>query len=198
MSKPVLSFADLRVRSFEKWEFLNLCERFAPESRDYFLSISERSAGFNEGAAGAFLMAGNLKALGFDPGEIIIKRNSEGRPYIENNMADFSVSHSGNHVMCAAALNGRIGCDIQVIKPYPDEKRDKLAEYFMTAEEIEQYKAAEDKDEFYCRLWTEKEALLKCRSGSVWDDLKKIKPKSGFVNGRIENALWSYYYEGEA
>jgi 4'-phosphopantetheinyl transferase len=45
-----------------------------------------------------------------------VKYTRHGRPYLEN-IFDFNISHSGRYVVCAICTYGRVGIDIEEVKP---------------------------------------------------------------------------------
>lgn len=95
------------------------------------------------------------------PAEICFGYGEYGKPYIENTDLNFSLSHSGNHIVYAVTRGASIGVDIEEIKQDIDFLSvGKLvfseAEYtqFLTVPEDERALA------FY-RGWTRKEAYIK-------------------------------------
>lgn len=77
-----------------------------------------------------------------------------GKPYLENCSAYFSISHSGDYVLCALSEK-EIGCDIEKIKEY----NPRIPERFFTQKEIR--RLGDDNKELFTRLWTLKESILK-------------------------------------
>jgi 4'-phosphopantetheinyl transferase len=65
---------------------------------------------------GKLLLKKALKDLGIESGLTNLKYSEYGRPYLENN-TDFNISHSGYVVVCAISTDGKIGIDIEEIKP---------------------------------------------------------------------------------
>ena len=78
------------------------------------------------------------------------------KPYFDDSI-DFNISHSGEFVICAISLEGKIGVDIEEIKPVFFTE---LKVFFspMECNKIEQ--SADSTVSFY-RHWTQKEAFLK-------------------------------------
>ena len=79
-----------------------------------------------------------------------------GKPYLETGDVFFSISHSGNYVLCCVSDN-EIGCDIEKIKAY----NPKVGKRFFTAKEAGLLEEAENKDILFYKLWTLKESILK-------------------------------------
>ncbi|MBR5992350.1 MAG: 4'-phosphopantetheinyl transferase superfamily protein [Lachnospiraceae bacterium] len=67
-------------------------------------------------------------------------------------MIDFSLSHSGDKVMCAIS-DCEVGCDVEMIKD-----NTKVANRFFTGHEAE---LARDNAEVFTRIWTLKESFIK-------------------------------------
>ncbi len=79
-----------------------------------------------------------------------------GKPYLENSDIYFSISHSGNYVVCCISEK-EIGCDIEKIKDY----NPKVGKRFFTGKEAELLENKDTEDIFFARLWTLKESILK-------------------------------------
>lgn len=85
-----------------------------------------------------------------------IQYTSYGRPYLQDGL-DFNISHSGNVVVCAVSLNGKIGIDI--------EKKENIdihgfSDKFSFTEWNNILVNFPELDKFY-EYWTKKEAVLK-------------------------------------
>lgn len=80
---------------------------------DYLLGKGEKS--FVESACGFLLLDSLLVKHGIDRANLAIAADDNGRPRILRDDIDFSVSYSGNCVMCAIALgeNARVRCDLR-------------------------------------------------------------------------------------
>lgn len=68
-----------------------------------------------------------------------------------------NLSHSGNIALCAAG-DSDIGCDVEKIK----EANLKIAERFFAPSEYEALCKNSEPNRFFYRLWTAKEAFMKC------------------------------------
>jgi 4'-phosphopantetheinyl transferase len=85
-----------------------------------------------------------------------VKYNSHHRPYFDNGI-DFNIAHSGNLAVCCGTDTGRVGIDIEQIKPID------LSEYtdYFTYAEWEVIRRYPDIMRGFYDFWTRKEALLK-------------------------------------
>ena len=81
-----------------------------------------------------------------------IQYNEKGKPFLKNNLAYISLSHSG-HFAVASIASHNVGVDIEEIKPIEDG----VIQRVTTKNEQKQIKNLRD---FY-RLWTAKECMLK-------------------------------------
>ena len=92
-----------------------------------------------------------------------------GRPYLYHNI-DFNISHSGEYVVCSITDEGKVGIDIEKIKPID------LADYeqYMTSEQLGNIKKdANDYNKFYA-YWTIKESVLKADGRGLLVPLENI------------------------
>jgi 4'-phosphopantetheinyl transferase len=83
--------------------------------------------------------------------------NPFDKPYF-NHPFHFNISHSGNIVVCAASTATAIGIDIEKIQPIP------ITDYtdYFTANEINSINSSNNKTHDFYKIWTKKEALIKC------------------------------------
>lgn len=107
-------------------------------------------------AAGALFTRG-LYEMGVDPLTAAVSFNSWGKPYLQGiPHVHFSISHSGEFVMCALS-DEEIGCDIQ----QTSTSRISVAKRFFTDQEQIQVSSANDPQDEFTRLWTLKESYVK-------------------------------------
>ena len=78
------------------------------------------------------------------------------RPFIEGAI-DFNISHSGDYVVCAINTTGRVGVDIERIKPLQIEE----FKGCMTSEEWRAIQESPVRLEKFYELWTLKESVIK-------------------------------------
>jgi 4'-phosphopantetheinyl transferase len=91
-----------------------------------------------------------------------LKYELYNRPFIDNKI-DFNISHAGEYVVCAISDQGRLGIDIELIKPI------NISDFnqYMETEQLS-YK------EFY-EIWTIKEAVIKADGRGLSIPLLDIK-----------------------
>lgn len=93
-----------------------------------------------------------------------------GRPDLH-----FSLSHCREAAICV--LSDRpVGIDIESVGRY----NERLARYTMNEEEMAKIIASNRPDIAFTRLWTQKEAVLKCTGEGIGNDLKNVL--SNFLN----------------
>lgn len=90
-------------------------------------------------------------------GDTVISDNGFGKPVAENGVG-FNLSHSGEWVLLAVG-DGEIGCDIERPEIVSYEKMGRIV---FTENELRLVNEARDKMGEFFKLWTKKEALLKC------------------------------------
>jgi len=95
--------------------------------------------------------------------------NDYGRPCLDHTL-DFNISHSNDFVVCAVSEEGKVGIDIEKIRPMEAERFQK----YFSRDEIREIASAEDKDEQFFRYWTLKEAVLKAEGIGIRVSLKSI------------------------
>ena len=125
-----------------------------------------------------------------------LKFSDHNRPYFKDNI-DFSTSHSGDKVICAASINNRLGVDIELVRDL-----DPLDHFcFLDASEIELLKNSNDPIPLFYQLWTRKEAIAKANGFGVIEsfDIENVKnnrkdvPKTNYV---IEDLIIDSNYKG--
>jgi 4'-phosphopantetheinyl transferase len=85
-----------------------------------------------------------------------LRYTPQEKPYFEGG-PEFNTSHSGNRVICALSPNGRIGIDIEFIRPIAFE--DFQTQF--TPTEWRAIHGAPDPVTAFYRFWTAKESLIK-------------------------------------
>ncbi len=128
-------------------------------------------------AAGEALSKKMLSAaLGITPESITLLRTKKGKPYVNGYDVHFSVSHSGDHILCAVH-EAPIGADIQEILPL----REKVLKKVCTPAEI--VYIGDDPARF-TEVWTRKEAYAKLTGKGLAIGLQNISVAD-------ENSLFS-------
>ena len=81
----------------------------------------------------------------------------------------FNISHCREAAICVLS-DKPVGVDIESIRPYNES----LARYTMSDEEMIQIERAERREVEFIRLWTLKEAVLKCSGEGIRNDMKHV------------------------
>jgi len=120
--------------------------------------------------------------LNADPQSIVLSKGVEGKPFFSkefqpaDQVIDFNISHGKNLVACALASNTRIGIDAEKT----DRDIEGTASLFLTTDELQeiQYLSGKEKQEAIYRLWTLKEAFMKCNGYGLGYMLEKVNVSS--------------------
>lgn len=105
-----------------------------------------------------------------------LEYNTHHRPYFDNNF-DFNITHSGNFAICCGTDTGKVGIDIEQIKPIdPSEYTD----YFTDAE-WKVIRSYPDIMTGFYDFWTRKEALLKAIGTGFHTPLASVDVTDDFV-----------------
>jgi len=151
----VASVQPERLALWESW--------LAPEKRQRLSRLPERGRLLSLCGDGlAREMLG--EKLGKAAGSVKFSYTKNGKPLSEG--AYFSVSHSGGTVVCVVAETP-IGVDVEQIRPVPPHLGEALAGSWTTEEE-------------FWKLWTTREAIIKCRGGRLWD-WKTVRETQGRI-----------------
>ncbi len=126
--------------------------------------------------------------LGLAPTEVAIGYGTHGKPRVRGGPS-FNVAHSGPWVLMALAEEGRVGVDVEVVRPLADLE-EVAARVFHPEERAELSAAGADErarlTPFY-RLWTRKEALVKALGGGLSLPLERLRCAAG--DGRDGSTL---------
>ena len=124
----------------------------------------------NEKARGFIAARGRLRQvlgryLHLSPGEVQFSYNPNGKPELQGNEKmglHFNLSHSGSWALLALTKGLQVGVDLEWIDA--DADYEKIAAQFFSSAEKEvllKFSEARRRRGFY-RIWTKKEAALKC------------------------------------
>jgi 4'-phosphopantetheinyl transferase len=101
-------------------------------------------------------------------------RREEGKPFLINAPTPvyFNLSHSGNFAVLAVSTLGEIGIDIETIRP---RNFLAIAERYYHADELAQLQAlpAAEREHYFFKLWTLKEAFFKATGSGISSGLDK-------------------------
>jgi 4'-phosphopantetheinyl transferase len=105
---------------------------------------------------GKVLLLEGLKSLHLNSSLDELKVNGYNKPYLSD-FFDFSISHSGEIVLCALTIGQKVGIDVEEIKEidFEDFKR------FFSTQQFDQIVGAYDPFSEFYKLWTIKESVVK-------------------------------------
>jgi len=95
-----------------------------------------------------------------------VQYNAYCKPYLSKEL-DFSISHSGDMVVCALTQNGQIGIDTEKLRPVSIRS---FSHFLSTSECL----ATGESSDAFIDLWTCKEAVLKGCGDCHLDQLKDV------------------------
>jgi 4'-phosphopantetheinyl transferase len=134
---------------------------------------------------GKLLLKKGLGDLGIDRSLSQLKYTRYGRPYFEN-LLDFNISHSGTHIVCAFCGTGKIGIDLEEVKPIEID----IYKDIFHDEEWTRIATSQDKCQTFLYYWTAKESIVKAEGGGLNIPLKKIHVKEGTAT--LEQHVWYF------
>ena len=134
-----------------------------------------RAEGDRRRTAAGELLARRMIAerLGIPAEDIVFGRTARGKPYAVGLPVEFSVSHSGNLVICAAA-DKPVGADIQIIRPVKDRLITRVCSERELDYVISAGSSPSEKLPRFFRVWTGKEAYLKYTGTGIVSDLREV------------------------
>ena len=107
---------------------------------------------------GKLLLIESLKTYGYSTDCLNnIAFDQFGRPFIDQYI-DFNISHSEEYVVCAASEVGRVGVDIERIKPVTLSEFDQC----MSKKELAEINCDANRYKKFFDYWTMKESAMKC------------------------------------
>ena len=116
-----------------------------------------------------------------------------GKPFLPDApQHHFNISHSGRYVVLSVS-NEPVGVDIELLQ----RGRRKIASKFFTLEENIQIDQSYDPDRTFTRLWTLKEAFLKCIGTGIGRNLRKTSINLNGGDIRVEQNINNnpYYFK---
>jgi len=97
-------------------------------------------------------------------GEVSVAHDSRGAPYLPDRPGLFvSLSHCRRAVAAAVSRERRVGIDVESRRRVSDS----LVERVCSPDELALVRASSDPTMAFLRLWTRKEAVLKCRGTGI-------------------------------
>jgi 4'-phosphopantetheinyl transferase len=133
-----------------------------------------------------------------------IKRNENGKPivYKEDDQVhpiQFNISHTKDAFVIAFVEGHHVGIDIESSKS--ERPLSKLAQRFFAPAEIEilLHLSEEDKKNIFFKLWTLKEAMIKCLGVSLFTGLPRARfnaasPAIALLNPSAEDEQLKFYH----
>ncbi len=143
------------VGSFDEALYLKLLAylpRMRRDKAEAYLCAEDRYLS----AGAGYLLERALTAYGIKDGDREVVYGGCGKPRLKSGKLFFNLSHSGSVAVCALS-ESEVGVDVQKIQPRTRELMRKVA----TEAEYAQILNADDADEWFCRLWTAKESVMK-------------------------------------
>lgn len=142
------------------------------------------------------------KLLQTSPQNILFSYNQYGKPSVqsENNRVYFNLSHTKNHALLALSNKDEVGVDIEVIKPIPNLSE--MIKRIATKEEMERFHTCivTEQTLLFYRLWTRKEAMLKCLGTGFSYNPNNLNVLNGEANSlfiqmnhHVSNDVESYF-----
>ena len=133
---------------------------------------------------GKILLLEGLKKYGYPPDCLKnLSYSPYNRPFLDDSI-DFNISHSGEYVVCAINNEGRVGIDIERMRPLDfSEFRN-----YMTSEEWNMMHESPDQLEYFYELWTVKESVIKGEGKGLSIPLLDIHWEGETAS--VSNNLW--------
>lgn len=155
-----------RLLSPDEWEAL-LSE--VPETMHPGILRFERWQDRQAGLFGKLMMA---RAFAPSlPADLFNKLAYNGykRPYLPG-YPDFNLSHSGEWIVLAVAESGRIGIDIEELRPV------RIGDFrsVLHPDEQERLRSLPDPSELFFSIWTKKEAVIKAEGKGLYNALDTV------------------------
>lgn len=133
----------------------------APRNRSDWPIAINRRAGMRE-------TLGQLLAsyLNVPAGEVVLRRNEFGKPYVPGTDLHFNISHSGTNAICAFCGSDPVGVDIESLSA--TSACESIGRHYFSPAEYSQWatESSTDSGEAFVQRWTRKEAYAKaCGTG---------------------------------
>ncbi|MDQ6531222.1 4'-phosphopantetheinyl transferase superfamily protein [Flavobacterium sp. LHD-85] len=150
-----------KIKSYRRWQ-------------DAQLSLLGRILLFN----------GIEKISTYNPYDKVIKHTKYSKPYFDNDLVRFNISHSGEIAICILSKEHEVGIDIELMS---DIEIDDF-KFQMTENEWNTIIESNHKEAFF-EYWTQKEAVIKAHGHGLTIPLKsfEIFNNTTKINGEIFN-----------
>ena len=117
--------------------------------------------------AAGLLLRYALQKAGMDLMTVKIERNEHGKPMMDGLF--FNISHSGDYIAVATG-DYPVGIDVET----KSDQDLKITRRFYSEEEQRAVRTAADPQKEFRRLWTRKEAYVKCTGTGIHDSVAEI------------------------
>lgn len=187
LRKPdsVLRLSLARLSTVQDFDALELYGRSLPHPLYDRLARFHRKEDRYRGILGKWLLSRHLQEAGLPSSWI--ERLAIGpseRPFLEGvGGVDFNVSHSGDVVVCAFAIGGRVGVDVEAIRPIDSSGIWRLLPTALWQEA----EHAQHPEEGFFRCWTRFESAVKaegCGLAASLSDLTFEQRSASFAGRR--------------
>lgn len=100
------------------------------------------------------------RVVGRPPDVLDFEHNEHGKPHLPDGPS-FNLSHTRDHLIVAVARAGRLGVDLERIRPVPE--LESLVRRFLAPDEVDELMALPEPERLraFLRGWTRKEAFVK-------------------------------------
>ncbi len=125
------------------------------------------------------------RLLDTDPTDLRFESSALGKPYHAHGPS-FNISHSGDVILIALAADGRLGVDVEAVRPLRDLVS--LARTSFAADELELIRSLppDQRERPFFRIWARKEAMLKALGcGLTGLGNLSVTPDEGVSNALI-------------
>ncbi|HMQ46814.1 MAG TPA: 4'-phosphopantetheinyl transferase superfamily protein [Saprospiraceae bacterium] len=132
---------------------------------------------------GKLLLLEGFKKLGYTPDLSLIAFDENQRPFTTLPF-DFNIAHAGKYVLAAFNTEGRIGIDVENIRPIqlPDFQS------VLAPQEAAHLKQHPDPYRFFFHIWTKKEAVIKAEGRGIAHQLQLINTLDNPI--LLEDTYW--------
>jgi 4'-phosphopantetheinyl transferase len=132
--------------------------------------------------AGYLLLREGLQGRGYDL-KSDVSTDHFGRPYV-NHDVDFNISHTDGWVVCALTCRGRLGIDIEKIKPID------VSDFrnYMSFDQMKKNDESESIYETFYDFWTIKESAMKADGRGLSIPLQEVKIRAN--KAVLEGKSW--------
>ena len=137
---------------------------------------------------GRIILSQGLKKMNKNISINDLRYTTYNKPYFENDIIKFNISHSGNMVVCAISDTFDIGIDLEIIN-----NTVKIEDYKsqMTVAEWQQVMATDNNHKSFFDYWTQKEAVMKAHGKGHSIPIKSFE----IINYQAEINKESFFLE---